>query len=685
VNDAAPQPPVSRRERVVETLHGHVVADPFRWLEDGDSAQTRLWIDEQNARTRGVLDALPGRDRVAARLEQLLAIGDITLPEPRQGRYFFERRDGLQNQAVLYMRDGSDREQLLIDPNSLNSEGTTALDWWYPSQDGHLLCYGLSQGGDERSTLRVLDIDAGLDLRDQIANTRAASVAWLADSTGFYYTRYPSADDVPAGEDAYHRHVYCHHLGTDPSADTLIFGEGRDPTDWPSVSLSPDGRYLFVTVSRGWDQSDCYLRLEAPTPGPFMPVIENEAVLSSGHVFGGTVYLLTNLDAPRYRLFAIDPLDRERSHWREIVPEHPEAVLEDAHVGGGRLLLTYLERATSRLELRTLTGEHVAEVPLPGIGSVAGITGEWESNEAFFSFASFTVPPTIQRYDIGGGGISTWASIKAPVPLHELDVRQLWYPSRDGTQISMFVIARHDLPMDGSSPAVLTGYGGFNISMTPSYSRALAFWLERGGVYAVPNLRGGGEYGEAWHAAGMLEHKQNVFDDFIAAAEFLCASGFTSTSRLSISGGSNGGLLVGAAITQRPDLFRAAVCAVPLLDMLRYHQFQLARLWIAEYGCSDDPAQFECLWRYSPYHHVTDGVAYPAVLLLSGESDTRVDPLHARKMAARLQEATSSGLPVLLRIETNVGHGAGRPLAKTLAEQTDIWTFLCWQLGVPLN
>jgi prolyl oligopeptidase len=678
-------PPRTRRDNVNESLHGQTISDPFRWLEDGDSPETRAWITEQTRYARKILDALPGRERISSELRRLLSIGDLSLPVPRGVRFIFERRDGLQNQPVLYLREPNVHDRPLIDPNRLNPTGTTSLDWWYPSLNGRLLAYGLSEGGDERSTLHIFDVDAGDDLPDRIPNTRAASVAWRPDGSGFYYTRYPVHGEVPAGEESYHRRVFYHQVGVDSGNDPLVFGEDRDSTDWPSVSLSPDGRYLFITVSRGWDRTDCYIREESDTPGPFQTVVEGELALTSGQVIGTTLYLHTNLDAPRYRLFAVDARRPNRSDWALLVEENPRAVLEDVHIGRGRMLLGYLERASSRLELRSMTGEWLGDVPTQGIGTVTGLSGEWDSDQAYFAFTSFAVPPMIQRCHLPTGEVSTWDKVLAPQTREPIEVQQVSYSSKDGTRVSMFVIARQGLPRDGTNPAVLSGYGGFNVSMTPAYSRALSLWLDRGGVYALPNLRGGGEYGEAWHAAGMLQNKQSVFDDFIAAAEFLCASGFTTTDRLACLGGSNGGLLIGAAITQRPDLFHAAVCAVPLLDMLRYQKFQIARLWIAEYGSADDPRQFEWLYRYSPYHRVSTGVSYPAVLFLSGESDTRVDPMHARKMTARMQESSTSGQPSMLRLESEAGHGAGRPIDKTLAEQVDVWSFLFWQLGVTMD
>jgi len=684
---AAPShvPPFSRREELIETLHGKQIADPFRWLEDGKSAETQAWVEAQNAFTRSLLDEIPSRSAIAARLGELLAIGDVSAPSPRRGQYFFLRREGDENHSVLFVRDGQDGpERELINPNAIDADGLVALDWWYASPDGSFLAYGLSHGGDEESTLHVLEVRSGADLSDMIAHARAASLAWLSDSSGFYYTRYPAAGEVPPGEELYHRSVYLHRLGADPAADERVFGEDRAPEDWPSVLLSPDGRYLLVTVNRGWDCSDCYLRDES-RPDRFIPIIEGERVLSDGEVVGETLYLRTDLDAANYRLLAVDVADPRREHWKELIPERQDAVLEQARVIGGRLLLVYLQDASCRLETAALDGSDLRPIPLPSIGTVQEITGEWDGVEAFFSFSSFATPRRVYRYGVRDSGMSLWTAVDAHQAGEDFEVHRDRCISRDGTPIPLFVVHRRGLSRDGHNPTVLTGYGGFNISMTPAFSRSLLFWLEQGGVYAVANLRGGGEFGEKWHRGGMLANKQNVFDDFIAAAEHLCEMRYTNRGSLALSGGSNGGLLVGAAITQRPALCRAAICAVPLLDMLRYHRFRIARLWTAEYGCADDPAQFRWLVEYSPYQHVTPGTPYPAVLFLTGDGDSRVDPLHARKMAARLQTESGSGLPVLLRLDRDSGHGAGRPLAKTLAEQTDVWTFLCWQLGLSVD
>jgi prolyl oligopeptidase len=511
---------------------------------------------------------------------------------------------------------------------------------------------------------------------------RAASLAWLPDATGFYYTRYPAPGEVPQGEDHYHRAIYFHRLGDDPAIDRLVF-RAAEKEFWPGVSLSPDGRWLVIIVARTFDQTDVYIQ-DLSSGGPLVPVAENLPASFEGEIAHGKLFLRTNLDAPTYRLYQVDPEHPERETWREIVPARAEAVLESVTIAGDRLGIGYLEGASSRFRLTDLSGRLVEEVALPVLGSLFGLGAEWNGRELFYGFSSYTVPPSVYRIDLATGSSSLWRRVEADIDPNRFEVRQVSYTSKDGTPISMFLVHRVGLERAGKNPTYLTGYGGFNISMTPSFSRSLLLWLERGGVVAVPNIRGGGEYGETWHQAGILGSKQNSFDDFIGAAEWLIAEGYTRPERLAAAGGSNGGLLVGAVLTQRPELFRAVLVQVPLLDMLRYHRFLIARLWIPEYGSADDPAQFRWLRAYSPYHHVQNGVAYPAVLLATAESDTRVDPMHARKMAARLQAATSADRPILLRLEARAGHGAGKPLSKVLDELTDSWTFVFSELGVQL-
>ncbi len=666
---------------VVETLHGEVIADPYRWLEDGASPETRQWTEQQNALTEAHLAAIPGRERIRHRLKDLLAIGVLGTPSPARGRYFYLRRDGHQNQPVLYWRDGYEGlDRIAVDPNVLNQEGTTALDWYFPSRDGRFLAYGLSEDGNEESVLHVLDLQTGQELKDSIPRMRAASLAWLPGGQGFYYTRYPAPNQVPPGEEQYHRAVFLHLLGTDPAADLLVF-KPAEKEHWPGVSLSPDGRWLLVSVARTFDETDVYLKDLAADTG-MVAVARDLPATFDGEIAHGRLFLRTNLDAPTYRLYVVHPERVERDAWREIVPPRSDAVLDSVTVAGERLALSYLERASSRLRLVDLEGVPVEEVALPTLGSLFGIGAEWDGDELFYGFSSYTLPPSVYRIDLPTGKASLWKRVEADVDPGKFEVRQVTYPSKDGTPISMFLVHATGLEQDGNNPTYLTGYGGFNISMTPAFSRSLLLWLEHGGLIAIPNIRGGGEYGESWHQAGILGSKQNSFDDFIGAAEWLIREGYTSPDRLAAAGGSNGGLLVGAALTQRPDLFRAVLVQVPLLDMLRYHQFLIARLWIPEYGSADDPEQYRWLRRYSPYHQVRPGVAYPAVLLATAESDTRVDPMHARKMAARLQAATSAERPVLLRLEARAGHGAGKPLSKMLQELTDSWTFVFSELGV---
>jgi prolyl oligopeptidase len=679
--------PATRTVDVVDELHGERIPDPYRWLEDAEDPETVEWIARQNALTEEWLARRPGREGIRRRLRELLTIGVLGVPTPVRGRYFYLRRDGDQNHPVLYVREGIEgTDRALLDPNAIDPSGTTALDWYYPSHDGRLLAYGLSQNGSEQSELHVRDVATGEDLPDRVPRTRAASLAWLPDGSGFYYTRYPAPGEVPVDEEQYHRAIHFHPLGGDPAADPLVLRPARKEY-WPGVSISPDGRWLLVSVERTFDQTDVYLG-DRHAPGgsvvapALLPVAEGLPASFSGEVAHDRLFLRTDVDAPTYRLYEVDPEQPQRGRWRELVPPREEAVLDGFAVAGSQLALSYLERASSRLRLADLDGGLRRDVELPALGSLFGLGAEWDGRELFFGFSSFTVPPTVYRIDLERANQTVWRRVEADVDPGRYLVRQVMVPSRDGTPVSMFLVHRRGLIRDGNAPTYLNAYGGFNVSMTPVFMRSLLLWLEHDGVVAVPNIRGGGEYGETWHQGGMLARKQNSFDDFIAAAEWLIREGYTRPERLAAEGGSNGGLLMGAALTQRPELFRAVVVRVPLLDMLRYHRSLIARLWIPEYGSAEDAEQFAWLRAYSPYHHVRSGTRYPAVLLTTGASDTRVDPMHARKMAARLQAATTSGRPVLLRLEARAGHGAGKPLSKILDEYTDTWTFVFSELGV---
>ncbi|HLL16231.1 MAG TPA: prolyl oligopeptidase family serine peptidase [Pyrinomonadaceae bacterium] len=682
--DAGHRPPATRAETLVETLHGVKVSDPFRWLEQGESGEVRAWTDAQNAHTRRALDSLPARAAINQRLSQLLSIGTLSAPAPRRGRYFYTRREGQQNQPVLYVREGvQGTERVLLDPNALSTDGTIALDWWYESHDGKRLAYGLSEGGSEQSTLYVLDVDTGRNLKDKIPYTRAASLAWLPAGDGFYYTRFPAPGAVAKGEENYHRRVFLHRLGDDPLNDAEVFRREEKPTEWPGVGLSRDGRWLTITVSRGPGKNDLYLRDLRDETSKLVAVAEGEDASYSARVVNNRLYILTTEGAAKGRIFETAAANPKRSAWRELIPESQDVGISSFTVLGEQILVHGLARAASRIRAFTREGKFLRDVKLPILGTAGAMNSEEGGGEAFFSFASYALVPTVYRYEAATGALDAWARVDAPtVDAKAIEVKQVFYPSKDGTNVSMFVVHRRGLKYDGANPTLLYGYGGFNVSQTPAFNRGLNLWLERGGVYAVANLRGGGEYGEGWHKRGMLGAKQNVFDDFIAAAEYLIKQKITSRGRLAIQGGSNGGLLVAAAMTQRPELFRAVVCAVPLTDMLRYQRFLIARLWIPEYGTAEDPRQFAYLHAYSPYHRVAAGAQYPATLITTAESDSRVDPLHARKFAAALQTANRSPNPILLRVETKAGHGAGKPLAKQIAEATDVWSFLFWQLGV---
>jgi prolyl oligopeptidase len=714
-NSAAPAaPPVAEVKPYVEIFHGTRIIDNYRWLEDANSPQTQKWVREEMAYTRALLDPLPGRDAIHQRLTELLSIGSITPPQIAGKYYFYTKREGMQNQPVLYVRENLQEaareyarehigestpkaregsaggpmagpERVLVDANQLSADGTVALDWYEPSNNGKYVAYGTSTAGSEMSTLHIIDTRTGKPLPDTIERTRACSIAWRHDNHGFYYTRYPKTGDVPVGQEMYNRHVFYHELGDDPIYDDPIFGEGRDPEDWPSVSLSNDGRWLLINVSQGWTKSELFL-MDTQSDRPPSRVTTGKDFLYSGEVYDGKLYIITNEDAPRYRVFVTEAGNYDRQTWKEIIPQS-DAVLQSTALFGGKLFTQYEHNASSELKVFDLDGKKLADLPLPAIGTVFGTGGRWNRNEVFYGFYSFTFPPSIYRYDLKDGSTTLWTKVDAPsIDPSAYEVDQEWFTSKDGTRVPMFVVHKKGLAKNGRNATLLTGYGGFNVSLTPEFRRAMYLWLERGGVYAVANLRGGAEFGEDWHRAGMLDKKQNVFDDMIAAAEHLISEKYTDPKHLAIQGGSNGGLLMGAMITQRPDLFRAVICQVPLLDMIHYQEFQIAKLWIPEYGTAENREQFKWLYAYSPYHHVKAGGEYPAILFMTADTDTRVDPMHAKKMTALMQaeakNGTSKTRPILLRIDTKAGHGAGKPLTKQIEELTDMFSFLFWQLGM---
>jgi prolyl oligopeptidase len=717
-------PPKAATSIVSDDYHGRRVNDPYRWLENAGAAETKRFVEGQNAHTRSVLEGLPGQDELRRRIEELLTIGRVTSPRVGGNRYFYERRDGRQNQAVVYVREGrAGQDRTIIDVNELAPDGTIALDWWYPSEDGKYVAFGTSPNGSELSTLQVIDAGSGALLPERIERTRAASVAWLPDSSGFYYTRYPRPGDVQPGEEMYNRRVFFHQLasgehaskvnksGIDPSEDNasgindrLAFpADGIDlaPEHWPNVSLSNDGRWLLVEVSEGWTKTELYLNdlsfkdlsfKDLSSEGPaasrsrFQRITGGKNFLYHGEVLDGQLYITTNEDAPRFRVFKAECAAPQRANWKEIVAESDAVIEGRAAIIGKRLFVHTINNASSRLKLFDLEGRPVAEVAMPALGSIFDLGGHWNSDSGFFGFVSYAVPATVYEVSLDGK-TAEWARVESSIDPQCYQVEQLWFNSKDGARVPMFVVSKKGIIRNGHNPTLLSGYGGFNVGRTPFFNRnTMLLLLEQGGVYVDVQLRGGNEFGEDWHRDGMLEKKQNVFDDFIAAAEHLIAEKYTDAAHLAIQGGSNGGLLMGAALTQRPDLFRAVVCQVPLLDMLRYQNFQIAKLWIPEYGSSEDPKQFEYLYAYSPYHHVKPGTRYPAVLFMTAESDTRVDPMHAVKMAALLQAEAANGpeQPILLRVDSKAGHGVGKPITKLVDDAVDVWSFLFWQLGVEL-
>jgi prolyl oligopeptidase len=667
------RPPDTRREPVVETLHGVEVADPYGWLEDQASPPTRAWIDAENAYTDSVLGSRPGKEGIQRRLAELIKIDTVTVPFVRGGRYFFSKRRADQDLFVLHVRKGPRAaDEVLLDPHRLSSDHTVSVSFEDVSVDGRVVAYGVRNGGEDEVTIRLLDVDTRQDLPDVLPRARYSGAALAADKTALYYSRL-----TPEGP-----RVFRHAMGSDTARDEEIFGKGYGPEKIIAVGVSDDGRWLLVEVHHGAaaKKVEVYVK-DLRKKEPFVAVVNDLEANFSTAVAGDRMYLLTNWKAPHFRVMAADLADPRRERWKEVIPEG-RSVIAAVAAAGGRLLVRRLEDVQPRLRVHDADGRAVRDVELPAIGSVGGVSGDWSQDEAFFSFSSLAQPLTIYRYDVPTGKSDVWARLSVPVRSDDVEIQQVWYASKDGTKIPMFVAHRKGIRLDGTNPTLLTGYGGFNLSQLPGFSARAAFWIESGGVYALPSLRGGGEFGEAWHEAGMLDKKQNVFDDFIAAAEWLVARGYTSPSRLAISGGSNGGLLVGAALTQRPELFRAVVCAYPLLDMLRYHRFLVASYWVPEYGSAADAAQFPVLRAYSPYHRVKPGERYPAVLFITGDGDTRVAPLHARKMAALLQASTGSDRPVLLHYDTKAGHSGGLPATKVIEDLTNEMLFLFGQLGM---
>jgi len=683
------QYPTARKSDVVDDYHGTRVPDPYRWLEDPDSPESRAWIEAQNRLTAAYLAEIPARNVIRDRLTKLWNYPKYGTPFRKGRRYFFFKNDGLQNQSVLYQQASLAADpETLLDPNRLSEDGTVALSTLAVTDDGRLLAYGTSASGSDWEEFRVRDVVTGKDRPDYLKWIKFSGASWTKDGAGFFYSRYPEPTDKALTDVNRFQKLYYHRLGTEQGQDVLVY-ERPDQPDWGmNAAVTDDGRYAVLNVWLGTDRRNrvYYLDLKdakrAKVTGEVVRLLDD---FDASYTFvgndGPVFYFLTDLDAPRKRVIAIDTRHPERARWREIILQGRD-VLEAVQIISDTFVAHYMHDASSRLRLFALDGRPGKELELPALGSIGGISGERKDDEMFYAFTSFLYPTTIFRYDFRSGATSVFKAPAIDFDPTGYETKQVFYASKDGTRVPMFITHRKGMRLDGSNPTYLYGYGGFNISLTPSFSVAMLAWLEMGGVYAVPNLRGGGEYGEEWHQAGMHDKKQNVFDDFIAAAEYLIAQGYTSTPKLAIAGGSNGGLLVGAAITQRPELFGAALPAVGVMDMLRFHKFTIGWAWVTDYGSADSAAQFPYLYRYSPLHNIRAGARYPATLVTTADHDDRVVPGHSFKFTAALQAAQAGPQPVLIEIETKAGHGAGKPTSKLIEEQADRFAFLVKNLAV---
>jgi prolyl oligopeptidase len=681
---AATPYPKTRRDAVVDDLHGTKVADPYRWLENVDAPDVKAWMKAQDDLARSHLTALPGREGLEQRLIELTYIDSVSPPNHRGDKWFYARNHADKEKAVYYFKRGKDgKEEVLLDPNELSEDGSISVHGLSPSETGRYVAFKLSANNADASTIYVKDLETGKDSEiDVIEGAKYASPSWTPDDKGFYYVGLPVDPKIPVSELPGHAEVRYHRLGTKPDTDAVIHPALHDPTKFLGADVTESGRFLVLYKIQGANTEVHFmdLRSKKSRDKGFQPLATGFLAQYGVDEHKGKLYVTTNEGAPRRRVLKVDPKKPQREHWREIVPQDEKAVLQGGYVVGGHLITSLMVDAHSRLEIHDLEGKLVRRVELPGLGTTSGMLGRGDEDDAYFYYSSFAQPPMIYETSIATGKTKLWDKIEFPVDTSQIEDKQVWYTSKDGTKVSMFVIHKKGLVLDGSHPAILTGYGGFNASMTPGFSPSTAMWVERGGVWALPNLRGGGEYGESWHEAGMLGNKQNVFDDFIAAAEYLVAEQYTQPKKLAVYGGSNGGLLVGAVMTQRPELFGAVVCAVPLLDMVRYHKFGSGKTWIPEYGDPDKADHFGFLYAYSPYHRVKEGTKYPAMLMLSADSDDRVDPMHARKFTAMIQAASGSTEPAIMRIEEKAGHGGAGTRKKGVAQQVDMYSFLLAEL-----
>ncbi len=675
--------PYARRVDQIDDYHGHKVADPYRWLEDLDSPETKKWIAAQNAATEACISTVTERESIRERVTRLWNFEKHGVPFKEGGRYFYFRNSGLQNQSVLFVMDGLDTEPgVILDPNTLSEDGSLALGVHKVSPDGTLIAYSLSAQGSDWQEIRVREVSSGQDLSDRLDWVKFSRIAWSRDAGGFFYSRY----DAPGSEDVYqeanyHQKLFYHRLGTSQGDDVLIYDDPQEPKRGFVGTVSDDGRYLIIHVWQGTEPRNriYYRDLQR------WPNLEERRVyklldaFDASYEFVGNrkneFWFLTDQNAPRRRLIAIDIDNPEPADWREIVGENA-ATLEAVVAVPGGFIASFLEDAHSRLDRYSAEGRYLRTLPLPGLGTVTEFRGRAADAEAFYAYTSFTAPPAIYHYDVASCTTELFRKSTLQTELGAYETRQVFYASTDGTRVPMFLIHRRDLDPDGTHPVLLYGYGGFNISLTPAFAPSRIAWMEMGGVYAVANVRGGGEYGEEWHQGGICRQKQNGIDDFIAAAEWLIENRYTNSERLAITGGSNGGMLVGASMVQRPDLFAAVVPAVGVMDLLRFHKFTIGWAWTSDYGSPDDPDDFPALLACSPYHNIRPGTAYPATFITTGDHDDRVVPSHSFKFAAALQHAQSGPKPTMIRIALSAGHGAGKPTSKQIDETTDVLAFL---------
>jgi prolyl oligopeptidase len=682
--------PKAQKGDVVDDYFGTKVRDPYRWLEDTDSPETVAWVKTENLLTGTYMEKLADRAPFRNELTKLLNYQRYTVPEYEGHRYVYRKNDGLQNQSVIYtLKNLSDEPTVLLDPNQLASDGTVAVSSTAVSEDGRLLAYGVAASGSDWNEIRVRDIEANKDLPDVVKWIKFSGPSWTKDSKGFFYAKFP--EPTSSGNQTFaklaNQKLYYHLLGDPVEHDRLIYERPDDPDLAFDGEVSHDGRYLLVLVNRGTEERDLLYYKDLGDPAapkidaPFQPIVDKfEAEFKVAGSIGTRLYVVTDLNAARYKIVEIDLTNPSRDHWKEIIPESKD-LLEDASVVGGKLVVKYLVDAKNQLFVFDVNGKRESEIALPALGTVGSLSGDPDRPQLFYSFTSFLYPSTIYRYDVSTGENVVFQKPNVNFDPDRYETKQIFYASKDGTKVPMFIVSRKGLKLEGNNPVFLTGYGGFNISMTPSFSASCAIWIEKGGVFALPNLRGGGEYGREWHESGIKEHKQNVFDDFISAAQALIDAKYTNAKKIAIVGGSNGGLLVGAALMQRPDLFGAAVAEVGVLDMLRFHKFTIGWAWESDYGSSDTRDGFEYLIKYSPLQNIKPGTCYPPTLVTTGDHDDRVVPGHSFKFAATLQAAQGCANPVLIRIETKAGHGSGKPISKVIEEQSDILAFMWNAVG----